>query len=110
VTVTHINEHVTSSNANDIIDVVNLVDQVVTSSGTPRKLSDSIHAPKRPSIINLPLKDLRYRLNALRHKPISDQPGFLLIKASSIPEYNRLDKLNLIRDLFQPITGYIDLN
>jgi len=49
-------------------------------------------------------------LNALRHKNTSDQPDFLLIKTSSVPGYNRLDKLNFVRDLFQISDGFQDLN
>src|SRR6266498_5656124 len=100
----------TIQNAYDVVDVANVVDQVVISHSELMNLSDSIYAPKRPSVVNLPPKDLHHRLNALRHKPTSDQPGFLLFNASSIPGINRLDKLNLIRDLAQLLKGYIDLN
>src|SRR6266540_3455549 len=71
---------------------------------------DSIHAPKRPSIVNLPPNDLCHRLNALCHKPTAEQPGFLLIKASSIPGYNQLDKLNFVKDISHTLTGFLDLN
>jgi len=59
--------HVTRSNTNDVIDVAQLVDQVVTSRGEQQTLRDSIHSPKGPSVVNLSLTDLRHRLNALRH-------------------------------------------
>ncbi len=110
MTVTQNTEHMTASNANDIIDVAHVVAQVVTSRGEPMTLCDSIHAPKGKSIVSLPSKDLRHHLNALRHKPASEQLGFLLITASSIPGHNRLDKLNLIRDLSQSFSGYLDIN
>ena len=58
----------------------------------------------------MPPSDLRHRLNVLRHKPISEQPGFILIAATSIPGYNRLDKINYIKDLFHNLNGYVDLN
>ncbi len=100
----------TSPNANDVIDLAKVVDQVVSSQGEARKLKDSMHAPKRPSIINLPPKDLRHKLNALRHKPTDEQLGFLLIKASSISGFNRLDKLSFISDNSQPLIGFLDTN
>jgi len=56
---------VTSTNANDVVDVAKLVDQVITSRGVQQKLSDSIHAPKGLSVVNLSLNDLRHRLNIL---------------------------------------------
>ena len=105
-TVTQDSDHVTDLNASDEIDVTQLVDQLVSSRGSSKNLSASIHAPKRPSIVNLPPKDLRHRLNALRHKSISDRPGFLLLPASSIPGSNRLDKLNFVRDLFRTTADY----
>ena len=58
VTVTQISEPVTDQNASDVIDVAQIVDQVVSSRGAHKNLSDSMHASKRPSIINLPPKDL----------------------------------------------------
>src|SRR6266498_1892573 len=69
MTVTQISEPVTDQNASDVIDVAQIVDQVVSSRGAHKNLSDSMHAPKRLSIVNLSPKDLRHRLNALRHKP-----------------------------------------
>ena len=102
--------HVTPQNANDVIDVAHLVDQVVTSRGEQQTLNDSIHAPNRPSVISLAPNDLRHRLNKLRHKPPLDRPGFLIIASSSIPGYNRLDKLSYIMDRFQSLPGYQDLN
>jgi len=84
VTVTQITDHMISSNTNDVVDVSAVVDQVVASRGEPKKLSDSIHAPKGSSIVSLPPNDLCHRINALRHKPPCDQPGFLLIQASSL--------------------------
>ncbi len=110
MTVTQITNHVTSSNANDVVDFAKVVDQVVTSREELMKLCDSIHAPKRQSVVNLPLKDLHHHLNALQYKPTSEQPGFLLIHASSIPGYNRLDKLNNIKNITQPLKGFLDLN
>ncbi len=65
-------QHVTPKNANDAVDVAQLVDQVVTSCGVQQKLSDSIHVPKGPSVVNLSPSDLRHRLNVLRHKPTSE--------------------------------------
>jgi len=100
---------VTVTNANDVTDVNHFVDQVINSYDAPQHLCDSIHAPKQPSVVNLSLNDLRHRLNVLRHKPASEQPGFLLIAAHSIPGYNRLDKLNHIIALFQLLPGYLDL-
>jgi len=101
---------VTYPNANDTVNIAQIVDQVVTLRGTPMILRDSIHAPKRPSVVNLSLTDLRHRLNALRHKPTSERSGFLLIAASSIPGYNRLEKLSYIKERFQEMPGYLDLN
>ncbi len=108
--VTQTSDHIISKNANDVLDIAAVIDQVVTSRSVPETLNDSLHAPKRQSIVNLPSNDLRHRLNALRHKPTSDQSGFLLIKAISIAGYNRLDKLNFIRNIFQPLQGFMDLN
>ncbi len=88
VTVTQTSDHMILKNANDVLDVAVVIDQVVTSRGAPKTLNDSLHTPKRQSIVNLPPNDLRHHLNALRHKPTSDQPGFLLIKANSIVGYN----------------------
>ena len=99
-----------TQNANNNVDVAKVIDQIVISRDKLMNLSDSIHTPKRPLVVNLPPKDLRYHLNALRHKPTSEQPGFLLFNASSIPGINRLDKLNLVRDLSQPLNGFMDLN
>src|SRR6266540_232233 len=110
VTVTQKLDQVMTPNANDVVDVAHLIDQVVMSRGQPKSLRDSIHALKGASVVNLPPNDLCHRLNKLRDKPTSEQPGFLLIKATSIPGFNRLDKLNLIRDLSQPLTGFLDLN
>ena len=59
-------------NTNDEIDIAQVVDQVVISRGELMKLTDSIHAPKTQSIVNLPPKDLRHQLNALYHKPTSE--------------------------------------
>src|SRR6266540_4326921 len=109
-TVTQNKEHVIIPNADDAIDLAKVVDQVVSSQGEVRNLMASMHAPKRPSIINLPPKDLRHKLNALRHKPTDEQPDFLLVKASSIPGFNRLDKLNFISDNSHLLTGYLDTN
>src|SRR6266540_3742733 len=109
-TVTQNKEHVIIPNANDAIDLAKVVDQVVSSQGEVRNLMDSMHALKRPSIINLLTKDLRHKLNALRHKPTDELPGFLLIKASSIPGFNRLDKLNFISDNSHLLTGFLDTN
>ena len=78
----------TSTNANDVVDVAKLVDQVITSRGVQQKLSDSIHAPKGLSVVNLSLNDLRHRLNVLQHKLTSERPGLLLISATSISGYN----------------------
>jgi len=64
-TVTLAQNHLINQNANDVVDVAQVVDQVVTSLGKPMNLSNSIHAPKRQSIVNLPPKNLRHRLNAL---------------------------------------------
>src|SRR6266498_2963990 len=36
--------HVTSNNANDVVDVAQVIDQVITSQGELMKLCDSIHA------------------------------------------------------------------
>src|SRR6266498_3819703 len=109
-TVTPNSQHVTSKNADDVVDVAQLVNCVITSRGEQQKLSDSIHAPKRPSVINLSPSDLRHRLNQLRHKPTSERPGFLLVEAHSIPGYNRLEKINCITNIFQEMPGYVDLN
>ena len=109
-TLTQTSDHMILTNANDVIDVAAVIDKVVTSRSTPKILNDLLHAPKRPSIISLPPNDLRHRLNALHHKLTSEQPGFLLIKANSIEGYNQLDKLNIIRDLFQPLNGFMDIN
>src|SRR6266542_2933690 len=43
VTVIQNNDHVITPNANDVVDVANLVDHVVTSRGMPKTLRDSIH-------------------------------------------------------------------
>ncbi len=71
VTVTQKLDQVMTPNANDVVDVAHLVDQVVMSRGQPKSLRDSIHAPKGASVVNLPPNDLRHRLNKLRHKPTS---------------------------------------
>ncbi len=65
VTVTLNLDHVSISNANDAIDVAQIIDQVVASRDDQKDLYDSMHAPKRPSIVNLPPKDLRHHLNSL---------------------------------------------
>ncbi len=39
-------DHVISPNANDVIDLANMIDQVVSSQGAPRKLMDSMHTPE----------------------------------------------------------------
>ncbi len=109
-TVTQAQDSVTHQNTSDVIDVTHIVDQVVSSRGSHKTLSDSMHAPNRQSLVNLPPKDLRHRLNALRHKNTSDRPGFLLIKASSVPGYNRLDKLNFVRNLFHTSDSFQDIN
>ena len=57
VTVTPAQNHMINQNANDAVDVAQVVDQIVTSLGKPMNLSNSIHAPKRQSIVNLPPKD-----------------------------------------------------
>jgi len=101
---------VTVQNTNDVVNVAKLVDHLIKSRGIHQTLQDSVHAPKGKSIINLPPKDLRHHLNALRHKPILEQPDFLLINASSIPGYNCLDKLNLVREFSQTLHEYLDLN
>jgi len=44
VTVTHHTDHVTLQNANDIVDIAKLVDQVVASRDAQMNLYDSIHA------------------------------------------------------------------
>ncbi len=103
-------KHVTTNNANDIVDVAQVVNQVITSCGVQQKLSDSIHAPKRLSVVNLSSCDLHHHLNELRHKPSVEWPELLLITAHSIPRYNRLDKLNHIKELFESVPGYLDLN
>jgi len=54
--------------------------------------------------------DLRHRLNVLRHKSKEERPGLLIIFTNSIPGYNRLDKLNHIKELFAHVPGYLDLN
>ncbi len=61
-------DHVTLTNANDEINLAHVVDQVVISRDELMKLSDSIHAPKGQSVVNLPPNDLRYQLNVFRHK------------------------------------------
>ncbi len=103
-------QHITTNYANDVVNVAQIVDQVVTSRGAQQTLSDSIHAPQGPSVVNLSLTDLRHRLNALRHKSISERPGLLSIPAASVPGYNRLDKLQHIQSIFQLLPGYLDHN
>jgi len=46
VTVTQNLDHVLISNANDAIDVAQIVDQVVASHGDQKNLYDSMHAPR----------------------------------------------------------------
>ncbi len=103
-------DHVYQISTNDVVDVADLVNQIVASRGTQMNLNDSIHAPNHQSVVNLPPKNLRHWLNQLRHKPTSEWSGFLLVSASSIPGYNRLDKLNLIHDLFWAFPDFLDLN
>ncbi len=72
VTITQTCDHMTSTNANDVIDVAAVIDQVVTSRSASETLNDSLHIPKLQSIVNLPLNDLHHRLNALHHQPTSE--------------------------------------
>jgi len=94
----------------DDIDIAEVVDQVIESCGGQQKLSDSIHVPKGRSIVNLLSDNLHHKLNTLWHKLTSERPDFITIITSSIPELNRLDKLECIRNIFQPLIGYLDLN
>ncbi len=110
VTVTQHTDHVLSQIANNVINIAHLVDQVFASRGPLKLMYNFIHAPKGQSVINLPPKDLRHRFNALHHKPTSEQPGFILISASSILGFNHLDKLNNVREIFQALPGFKDLN
>ncbi len=110
MTITLHTDQVTPTNANDVVNVAHMFEQVVASRGVHKNLSDSIHALKGQSVINLPPNDLCHRLNKLWHKPASKQPGFLLIAASSIPKYNHLDKLNFVRAFFQTLAGFLNIN
>ena len=110
VPVTQHHDQVIAQNTSNVVDIASLVDHVIASRGVPKTIHNSIHAPKAQSIVNLPPKDLHHHLNALHHKPSTEQPGFLLFTASSIPRYNRLNKLNFIRELSQTLPGFLDLN
>ncbi len=86
---------------------------MINSAGKKETLQDSIHAPaksKKTSIINLPPQDLRHHLNKLRHFKESDRQYFATIPAQTISGSNRIDKINFIRNICQPISGFIDMN
>jgi len=101
--------HVTNPNANDINIVANVVDHIITTQGPKQFLHNSIHAPTNQSILNLSSRDLRHKINSLRHKSKDHHPGFALIYATGIPGQSRIDKLDYVREILAPMTGYIDL-
>ena len=108
-TVTPNNLHVTSQNTDDINIVANVIDHIITTQGPKQSLHQSIHAPSNQSIITLSPRDLRHKLNSLRHKSRDHHQGFALIYAADIPGHSRIDKLDHIRALLAPMPGYVDM-
>jgi len=103
--------HVITSNASHVISAADVINHVIEQHGVKETLNDSIHAPKPTPIINLPPRDLRYKLNKIRHDKTSEEkPSFALIPADQIPGTARLDKIDFITTICQHVPGYNDLN
>ncbi len=83
-------------NTNDISYKASVVDQMIQAKLPIHTLQDLIHASSPKSIINLFSRDLRHKINALKHKSNKDKLGFASILASTILGQNQLKKLDHI--------------
>ncbi len=93
----------------DTLIVANVVNHVIITQGPKQSLHNSIHASTNQSIINLSPRDLRHKINSLRHKSKDHYSGFALIYAAGIPGQSRINKLDYVRDILASMTGYVDL-
>ncbi len=91
--------HVIPTNANDVYNIAEVVDHVITIQDPKQFLQDSIHAPKQSAIIDLSSYDLRYKINSLHHRKHENHPGFAKNLAVTIPGISRLDKYWMIHNM-----------